>query len=88
MFFKEVPSVQTSEISHRREAIFCPECGKCFAQKSDLVKHERSHTGGEKPYSCPECGKCFSVKSSLYTHQRSHTGEKPYSVLSVGNVFQ
>ncbi|XP_068113794.1 gastrula zinc finger protein XlCGF53.1-like [Hyperolius riggenbachi] len=32
----------------------CSSCGKCFIQKSHLVRHERSHTG-EKPYSCAEC---------------------------------
>ncbi|PIO40543.1 hypothetical protein AB205_0025710, partial [Aquarana catesbeiana] len=48
--------------------------------KSDLVKHQRTHTG-EKAHFCSECGKYFSRNSYLLTHQRSHTGEKPYSCL-------
>ncbi|XP_073467616.1 uncharacterized protein [Aquarana catesbeiana] len=64
----------------------CTECGKCFVKKSDLVKHQRSHTV-EKPHSCPECEKCFSKKSHLYAHQRSHTGEKPHSCPECGKRF-
>ncbi|XP_056407375.1 oocyte zinc finger protein XlCOF22-like [Hyla sarda] len=50
----------------------------CFTQKTDLVQHQRSHTG-EKIVSCSECGKCFTRKSYLTEHGRIHTGEKPFS---------
>ncbi|XP_073536740.1 oocyte zinc finger protein XlCOF8.4-like [Phyllobates terribilis] len=64
----------------------CSECGKCFHQKSNLMKHMKTHTG-ERPFSCLDCGKCFSEKSDLFRHQRIHTGEKPYSCLECGKCF-
>ncbi|XP_060029017.1 zinc finger protein 48 isoform X2 [Erinaceus europaeus] len=60
-------------------AAVCGECGKCFRQMSDLVKHHRTHTG-EKPYKCGVCGKGFGDSSARIKHQRTHSGEKPYRV--------
>ncbi|KAM5181956.1 uncharacterized protein ACMZJ9_002376 [Mantella aurantiaca] len=47
----------------------CTECGRCFALKSTLVKHQRVHTG-ERPFLCRQCGRSFSQSCNLLRHQR------------------
>ncbi|XP_062977825.1 paternally-expressed gene 3 protein-like [Elgaria multicarinata webbii] len=61
----------------RQKLYTCTYCGKICNYKTNMIIHERTHTG-EKPYKCSECGKCFSTNGNLVIHLQTHTGEKPY----------
>nr|XP_034963405.1 zinc finger and SCAN domain-containing protein 31-like isoform X1 [Zootoca vivipara] len=64
----------------------CPECGKAFRWRAELLTHKRIHAG-EKPYECLDCGRSFSYQSRLITHKKMHTGEKPYKCPDCGKSF-
>ncbi|XP_075047246.1 uncharacterized protein LOC142107616 [Mixophyes fleayi] len=65
----------------------CGHCFKRFTHQSNLMVHQRIHTG-DRSYRCQECGKHFSRRTSLMVHLRGHTGEMPYSCLQCGKSFR
>lgn len=64
----------------------CKECGKTFYRNSQLVFHQRTHTG-EAYFQCPTCKKAFLRSSDFVKHQRIHTGEKPCKCDYCGKGF-
>ncbi|XP_077291724.1 uncharacterized protein LOC143915141 isoform X5 [Arctopsyche grandis] len=53
----------------------CDICLKSFNQKSQLTKHERSHSE-EKPFKCDLCSKSFALKAYFLRHVKYHNAKK------------
>lgn len=78
-FVIHVRIISTGKKNDGPTPFVCDICEKSFKDKSNLVKHVRTHTK-EKPFVCTieGCGKRFSHNQTLKEHMNVHCGIKPF----------
>ncbi|XP_035890617.1 zinc finger protein 624-like [Anopheles stephensi] len=64
----------------------CPDCGKSFASRTNMYRHQHAHRGS-KPYKCDICKKGFTQSGTLKTHKLTHFNIKPFVCNVCGQRF-
>lgn len=65
----------------------CNVCGRGFATRSELERHELTKHCPEKQFACTHCDRRYSTPHGLEQHVRTHTGEKPFECKECGERF-
>ncbi|XP_039762464.1 zinc finger protein 701-like isoform X15 [Pararge aegeria] len=63
---------------HGLPAPFCAACGKKFAQKSQVLRHQKFYHMGESKYRCEPCDLSFIHNYALRRHMAKHKPDKPF----------
>ena len=79
---KHIQRVHEKVFSH-----ICGYCGKGEMSNTNLIAHERVHTG-ERPFCCDMCGKTFYTKTTLNSHKRTHVTERKFECKICGKRYK
>lgn len=77
--YKTPPVKEQLRTPYKKDLLICDRCGKFFKSTTNLMMHQRRHTG-VKDHACTYCSLRFVNSYLLKVHERvRHLGEKPYA---------